>query len=325
MISRVTSRPGWATSRRAWRRRSRACCRRRTWRPARLHEAMRYAVLERRQARAAAARLRRRRSCRGAAPSALEIAAARGRADPRLLAGARRPAVHGRRRPAPRQADGARRVRRGDGAAGRRRAAVARVPAAAPSSASPTMPRAQLEMVQLLAVAAGSRGMAGGQADRPRVDRQGADAARARIHAHPQDRRADPRRGAARRGRAASRSPSASRQRSTATPRRSASRSRWSTTCSTSTASTATLGKTAGKDARQGKPTYVSVLGLARARALADELRDEAHAALEPPRRARRAPRGSSPTSSCCENSSHERDHRRADRTMPTIRRCTSC
>ncbi len=46
-------------------------------------------------------------------------------------------------------------------------------------------------------------------------------------------------------------------------------------------ASSATLGKTAGKDARQGKPTYVSLLGLARARELADELRRDAHAALE--------------------------------------------
>jgi farnesyl diphosphate synthase len=45
-------------------------------------------------------------------------------------------------------------------------------------------------------------------------------------------------------------------------------------------ASTATLGKTAGKDAAQEKPTYVSILGLARARALAEELRAEAHAAL---------------------------------------------
>jgi len=44
--------------------------------------------------------------------------------------------------------------------------------------------------------------------------------------------------------------------------------------------STATLGKTAGKDAAQEKPTYVSILGLARARALAEELRAEAHAAL---------------------------------------------
>jgi farnesyl diphosphate synthase len=46
-------------------------------------------------------------------------------------------------------------------------------------------------------------------------------------------------------------------------------------------ASTSTLGKTAGKDSRQGKPTYVSTLGLASARSLAEELRAEAHAALE--------------------------------------------
>jgi farnesyl diphosphate synthase len=44
--------------------------------------------------------------------------------------------------------------------------------------------------------------------------------------------------------------------------------------------STATLGKTAGKDAAHNKPTYVSVLGLARAKALAEELRTEAQAAL---------------------------------------------
>jgi farnesyl diphosphate synthase len=38
--------------------------------------------------------------------------------------------------------------------------------------------------------------------------------------------------------------------------------------------------ETAGKDAAQEKPTYVSILGLADARALAEELRAEAHAAL---------------------------------------------
>jgi len=41
-----------------------------------------------------------------------------------------------------------------------------------------------------------------------------------------------------------------------------------------------TLGKTAGKDEHQNKPTYVSVLGLAAARSHALELRDQAHAAL---------------------------------------------
>jgi farnesyl diphosphate synthase len=45
--------------------------------------------------------------------------------------------------------------------------------------------------------------------------------------------------------------------------------------------STATLGKTAGKDARNNKPTYVSALGLERARELARELRDNALQALE--------------------------------------------
>lgn len=47
-------------------------------------------------------------------------------------------------------------------------------------------------------------------------------------------------------------------------------------------ADTATLGKTAGKDASQNKPTYVSILGVPRARAMANELRTQALAALEP-------------------------------------------
>ncbi len=46
-------------------------------------------------------------------------------------------------------------------------------------------------------------------------------------------------------------------------------------------ATTATLGKTAGKDAQQGKPTYVSAMGLARARTFAEELRQEAMKALD--------------------------------------------
>ncbi len=47
------------------------------------------------------------------------------------------------------------------------------------------------------------------------------------------------------------------------------------------TADSATLGKTAGKDAAAEKPTYVSVLGLERSRAYADELLDQALQALE--------------------------------------------
>jgi farnesyl diphosphate synthase len=44
----------------------------------------------------------------------------------------------------------------------------------------------------------------------------------------------------------------------------------------------ATLGKSAGKDAEQNKPTYVSVLGLPAARVLAGRLREEAHEAIAP-------------------------------------------
>lgn len=44
---------------------------------------------------------------------------------------------------------------------------------------------------------------------------------------------------------------------------------------------TATLGKTAGKDAANDKPTYVSMLGLARAKALCARLRTDAHEALD--------------------------------------------
>jgi farnesyl diphosphate synthase len=46
-------------------------------------------------------------------------------------------------------------------------------------------------------------------------------------------------------------------------------------------ASTATLGKTAGKDAAQGKVTYVSAMGLAEAREMADSLRSEARETIE--------------------------------------------
>jgi farnesyl diphosphate synthase len=46
------------------------------------------------------------------------------------------------------------------------------------------------------------------------------------------------------------------------------------------TADSATLGKTAGKDAAQEKPTYVSLLGLERARAYATELLQQAIDAL---------------------------------------------
>jgi len=42
------------------------------------------------------------------------------------------------------------------------------------------------------------------------------------------------------------------------------------------------LGKTAGKDVAQGKPTFVTCLGIAAARERAESLRKEARAALAP-------------------------------------------
>lgn len=45
---------------------------------------------------------------------------------------------------------------------------------------------------------------------------------------------------------------------------------------------TATLGKTAGKDARSDKPTYVNALGVAASKSLALELREDALRSLEP-------------------------------------------
>jgi farnesyl diphosphate synthase len=47
------------------------------------------------------------------------------------------------------------------------------------------------------------------------------------------------------------------------------------------TADSATLGKTAGKDAKDDKPTYVSIIGLDASRELAAQLGREAHGALE--------------------------------------------
>lgn len=48
------------------------------------------------------------------------------------------------------------------------------------------------------------------------------------------------------------------------------------------TADSATLGKTAGKDAADNKPTYVSILGLEESKTLAEQLRRDAHEALSP-------------------------------------------
>ena len=48
------------------------------------------------------------------------------------------------------------------------------------------------------------------------------------------------------------------------------------------TADSGTLGKTAGKDAADNKPTYVSIMGLEQSRILAEKLRCDAHQAIMP-------------------------------------------
>ena len=128
-----------------------------------LGAAMRHAVLVRRQA---AARLPGARE-RGDLPGAAGPAAAHrrgGRVHARLQPGARRPALHGRRRPAPRPADGAREVGRGDGGA-RRATRCRRWPSrSSPRRRAASTPRVQARLILHLAQAAGALGMVGGQA-----------------------------------------------------------------------------------------------------------------------------------------------------------------
>ena len=140
-------------------------------------------------------------------------------------------------------------------------------------------PRVQLEMVKTLAVAAGSRGMAGGQ----QIDLESTGKALSlpelefmHIHKTGAVIRAAVTLGAAC---------------GVADPHHKNALDRYAKAIGLAfqvvddvldyDASTSTLGKTAGKDSRQGKPTYVSALGLPRARELASELRAEALAALE--------------------------------------------
>jgi farnesyl diphosphate synthase len=141
-------------------------------------------------------------------------------------------------------------------------------------------PQAQLEMVKLLAVAAGSRGMAGGQ--QIDLESTGQPLALAELefmHIHKTGALI---RAAVLAG-AACGKPLAAAER--------AGLDRYAKAVGLAfqvvddlldyEGNTATLGKTAGKDSKQGKPTYVSAIGAAPARELAQELRAEARTALE--------------------------------------------
>jgi farnesyl diphosphate synthase len=141
--------------------------------------------------------------------------------------------------------------------------------------------RAQLEMVKLLAAAAGSRGMAGGQQiDLAATGRALSVPELEAMHIHKTGALI---RAAVLLGAACGGVPDA------------LLRARLDQYAKTvglafqvvddvldAEASSATLGKTAGKDSRARKPTYVSAMGLARARELAQELRHNAHEALAP-------------------------------------------
>ena len=94
--------------------------------PQRLHAAQRYSVLGPGK-RIRPALVYATAETLGVPAGARRCRGLRRRADPRLLAGARRPAGHGRRRPAPRPADLPPRLRRGDGDPRRRLAAGAGV------------------------------------------------------------------------------------------------------------------------------------------------------------------------------------------------------
>ena len=138
----------------------------------------------------------------------------------------------------------------------------------------------QLEMVHLLAVASGSRGMAGGQAiDLASVGQMLSQTELEYMHIHKT--------GALIRAATLLGSYCAHQQDQTRTHALDQYAQNIGLAFQVvddildAEADTATLGKTAGKDADNNKPTYVTILGLTRAKDLAQELYNQAIAPLE--------------------------------------------
>jgi farnesyl diphosphate synthase len=136
-------------------------------------------------------------------------------------------------------------------------------------------PKQQLEMLHLLAIASGSRGMAGGQAiDLASVGKNLDQAELEYMHIHKT--------GALIRAAALLGAYSADRT----DPERIKAIDLYAQSIGLAfqvvddildaEADTATLGKTAGKDAHSNKPTYVTILGIERAKQLARELHENA-------------------------------------------------
>jgi farnesyl diphosphate synthase len=139
-------------------------------------------------------------------------------------------------------------------------------------------PRRQLEMVKTLAFAAGSRGMAGGQQIDLEATGKSLDLPELEfMHIHKTGALI---RAAVLLGTACGRESEAEKQKLDKYAKAIGLAFQVVDDVLDHEASTATLGKTAGKDSKQGKPTYVSAMGAARARGFAEELRAEAHAAL---------------------------------------------
>jgi farnesyl diphosphate synthase len=141
-------------------------------------------------------------------------------------------------------------------------------------------PRVQLEMLKTLALAAGSRGMAGGQ----QIDLESTGKTLSLpelelMHIHKTGALI---RAAVLLGFSCGRSSEAERQKLDKYAKSIGLAFQVVDDVLDYDGSTATLGKTAGKDSKQGKPTYVSVMGIARAKEMAEALRVDAHAALAP-------------------------------------------
>jgi farnesyl diphosphate synthase len=147
------------------------------------------------------------------------------------------------------------------------------------SSALADNPVRQLRMVETLAVASGSRGMAGGQAidlDSIKADLSLPELELMHIHKTGALIRASVQLGA-----------SAGDELSEAQSKSLDDFAKWIGLAFQviddvldAEGNTATLGKTAGKDAKNNKPTYVGIMGIQGARAFANELKDKAESAL---------------------------------------------
>jgi farnesyl diphosphate synthase len=139
-------------------------------------------------------------------------------------------------------------------------------------------PRAQLEMVKTLALAAGSRGMAGGQQiDLESTGKRLSVPELEVMHIHKTGALI---RAAVLLGFSCGNGSETERQKLDRYAKAIGLAFQVTDDVLDYDGSTATLGKTAGKDSKQGKSTYVSAMGLPQAKEMAETLRAEAHAAL---------------------------------------------